>query len=143
MIYLIAHKIRCTGPENIVKKLTHFSLHFKEMVANHLNIYSSRIPDYIYILKMGEHKHFASENKDDREKQNKKYKLKQTKNPALLDLPNVNLTPCETASRSHIRKNGIVILQFFDIVKYVQVESSVKTFSPNVYSERSPTTPYI
>lgn len=49
------------------------------MVANHLDIYSSRIPNYIYILKMGEHKHFASENKDDRKKkQNKKYKLKRT-----------------------------------------------------------------
>lgn len=44
---------------------------------------------------MGEHKHFASENKGDR-KRKKKYKLKQ-KNSASLDLLNVNLTPCETA----------------------------------------------
>lgn len=56
------------------------------MVANHLDIYSSRIPDYIYILKLGERKHFASENKDDREKQNKKIQTKTNKQKTLLYL---------------------------------------------------------
>lgn len=57
---------------------------------------------------MGEHKHFASENKGDRKKQNKIIQTKTKKTSALLDLLKVNATPCETASQSHVRRNGII-----------------------------------
>lgn len=36
------------------------------MVVNHPDIHCSRTPGCIYMLKIGKHKHFASENKGDR-----------------------------------------------------------------------------
>lgn len=77
---------------------------------------------------MGEHKHFASENKGDRKKQNKiiQTKTNKKKTSALLDLLKVNATRCETASQSHMldRTGSSNILQFFDAVKSVQVGKS-------------------